>query len=187
MSFWGMFDWLKQQLSYLGIANKDATILFLGLDNAGKTTLLHMLRDNKVDIHEPNRHVTSEELVIGNVKFTTYDLGGHMAARRVWKDYCVKVDGIVFLVDSADPDRFKESRHELTALLSSKDLADVPFLILGNKIDKKGAATDVQLKQLLGIQQTTGKKTNLKKVFVLLKFLCVQWLKNWDLQKDSNG
>jgi len=173
MSFWGMFDWLKQQLSYLGIANKDATILFLGLDNAGKTTLLHMLRDNKVDIHEPTRHVTSEELVIGNVKFTTYDLGGHMAARRVWKDYCVKVDGIVFLVDSADPDRFKESRHELTALLSSKDLADVPFLILGNKIDKKGAATDVQLKQLLGIQQTTGKKNKPEKgVRAIEVFMC---------------
>jgi GTP-binding protein SAR1 len=132
-----------------------------------------MLRDNKVDIHEPTRHVTSEDLVLGNVKFTTYDLGGHAAARRVWKDYCVKVDGIVFLVDAADQDRFKESRQELTALLSSKDLADVPFLILGNKIDKKGAVTDQQLKQWLGIQQTTGKKNKPDKgVRAIEVFMC---------------
>jgi GTP-binding protein SAR1 len=155
---WGWFDWFFKTLNWLGFANKDATILFLGLDNAGKTTLLHMLRDNKVDIHEPTRHVTAEELVMGGVKFSTYDLGGHVAARRVWKDYCVKVDGIVFLVDCADKVRLKESKKELTALLSSKDLADVPFLVLGNKIDKQGALNEQQLRLHLGLQQTTGKK-----------------------------
>ena len=117
-----IFDYLYKALNWIGLANKDATILFLGLDNAGKTTLLHMLRDNKVEVHEPTRHAQSEDLVMGSVKFTTYDLGGHYAARRIWKDYFVKIDGIVFLVDAANPSRFDEAKEELNALLTSEEL-----------------------------------------------------------------
>ena len=61
----------------------------------------------------------------------------YMLYNLYYRDYFVQLDGIVFLVDAADSQRFEESRKELTGLLSSNDLKDVPIVILGNKIDKK--------------------------------------------------
>ena len=72
---------------------------------------------------------------MGNIRFRTFDLGGHEMARKIWRDYFAAVDGVVFMVDSADRDRFYLVKQELDYLLNAEELANVPFVILGNKID----------------------------------------------------
>lgn len=150
-----MFNFIKNIFTtvcgYLGLYNKKANLLFLGLDNAGKTTLLHMLKNDRMVQTAPTIHPHSEELKLGNIRFNTYDLGGHETARKIWKDYFPAVDGIIYLVDSAAPERFQESRNELENVLNTPELANIPICILGNKVDKTSAVKKEELIEALDI------------------------------------
>jgi len=155
MSF--LYDWMRQILNFLGIMDLEAKMLFLGLDNAGKTTLLGTLSQKKVMSCRPTTQPNQQELTLGGLSFRTFDMGGHRNARGLWRDYLIDVDVIVFVVDASDRDRFPEANEVLHELLKLDQLSQVPFLILGNKIDLQTAVSEHELKEALAIHYTSGK------------------------------
>ena len=159
-------SFFKTVMGYLGLYNKKANLLFLGLDNAGKTTLLHMLKNDRMTQTAPTIHPHSEELKMGNIRFNTFDLGGHETARKIWKDYFPAVDGILFLVDSADLKRFQEAKEELDSVLKTPELENIPIAILGNKIDKNGAASEEEIREALDINGLFSKDTRPMELFM---------------------
>lgn len=119
-----------------GLFAKPANILFLGIDNSGKTTLVSKLKNNTNHVYLPTKHMVQEKVEIGNLTATIFDIGGHAAVRIAWKDYFHKVHGIVFIVDLGDEERFHEVREAYETVYSLANGA--PILVLMNKIDMLG-------------------------------------------------
>lgn len=76
----GLWDWLGSLVEYLQQLwqKKQGTLVMLGLDNAGKTTLLQMLIEGRLGQNQPTNHANRQEAAVGNVTFTAIDVGGHL-------------------------------------------------------------------------------------------------------------
>ncbi|XP_052089059.1 GTP-binding protein SAR1-like [Mytilus californianus] len=155
-----LFDWFRSILQYFGFINTKCNLLILGLHDAGKSTLLSRLKDGRLVQHTPTNHPWSEEFTVGKVTFEVYDLGGHILALSFWRRYIPAVKGIVFIVDASDSQSLPEARQELTSILTDEDVSDVPVLVLGNKIDKRGCYGKEQLIKELGIDQHLSNSVN---------------------------
>jgi len=150
--FANLLGWIADTLRDLGfLARKEARIIFVGLDNAGKSTLLRVLKEGRIAALQPTVHPNAEELIFGKLRIKAFDIGGHLTARRLWRDYYANVNGMVFVVDAADRTRFVEAEEELRNLLDDPCLARVPIAVLGNKIDIPVAASEEELRSSLGL------------------------------------
>lgn len=121
------------------IFGREARILFLGIDNAGKTTLLLRLKTDNVHTVGPTLSVREETLQIGNMKVTISDLGGHETARLGWSTYFVQSQGIVFMIDVTDEKRYplvKETYHQLLRTIEKANKTTLPIAVLFNKTDR---------------------------------------------------
>jgi len=112
-----------------------ARILILGLDNAGKTTILRRLSDEDTSSIVPTQGFNVKEVMYGGFRLTLWDVGGQKSARPFWSNYFDDCDAVVYVIDSADSNRIKESGGELQELLSEERLRGVPLLIFANKQD----------------------------------------------------
>lgn len=77
----------------------DAKILLLGLDNAGKTTILKALAKEDIKTISPTKGFNVKVITLENVKFVVWDLGGQMAIRNHWENYYKDIGAIVNLIN----------------------------------------------------------------------------------------
>ncbi|XP_043911404.1 ADP-ribosylation factor 1-like [Protopterus annectens] len=149
--------WSRIHESLVSFYGMKAKILLLGLDAAGKTTILYKLKLNEAVTTIPTIGFNVETVEpMRNVSFTVWDVGGQTKIRSLWKHYFVNTDGLVFVVDSVDPERFKEAQEELLAILEDDDMHSVPFVILANKQDLEGALKPSELVEALGLRKLQG-------------------------------
>jgi len=114
---------------------KEARILMLGLDAAGKTTIVYKLKLGEVLNSIPTIGFNVETVEFKNIKFMVWDIGGQDKLRNLWRHYYPNTQGLIFVVDSSDRMRVETAKQELHKMLAEEDLKDAVVLVFANKQD----------------------------------------------------
>ncbi|KAF5288643.1 hypothetical protein FQA39_LY15338 [Lamprigera yunnana] len=130
---------------------KDLRLLLLGLDNAGKTTLLKILAAEDISHITPTAGFNIKSVVSDGFKLNVWDIGGQKKIRPYWKNYFENTDVLIYVVDSADKPRLEETGLELYELLADEKLDNVPLLVYANKQDLPDSLTASALAEALGL------------------------------------
>eukprot|EP01105_Mastigella_eilhardi_P028319 TRINITY_DN924_c0_g2_i3.p1 TRINITY_DN924_c0_g2~~TRINITY_DN924_c0_g2_i3.p1 ORF type:complete len:185 (-),score=51.50 TRINITY_DN924_c0_g2_i3:218-730(-) len=132
---------LLQYFKNLKKIDREVRLLLLGLDNAGKTTILKRLSNESITNIKPTQGFNVKSLQHDNFKLNVWDIGGQQALRPYWRNYFDDVDALVYVIDSTDDARMLETGEELMSLLKEDKLAKIPVLVFANKQDLANAAT----------------------------------------------
>merc|ERR1719453_2190091 len=100
---------LLTMLQKLNKSSKEARLLVLGLDNAGKTTILKKLADEEAEDIQPTKGFNVKAVVQDGFKLNMFDVGGQQAIRPHWRSYYAAAQMLVFVVDTADAERMDEN------------------------------------------------------------------------------
>jgi len=138
--------------------SKKAELSVVGLQASGKTSFVNVIGSGQwsEDV-VPTVAFNYRKVRKGNVTLKIWDVAGQPKFRSMWERYCNGVDAIVFVVDSADSEKFDTARFELHQLLGQPNLVGVPLLVLGNKNDVDGHATVKELIRALQLDKIQGR------------------------------
>jgi len=131
---------------------KEMRILMVGLDAAGKTTILYKLKLGEIVTTIPTIGFNVETVEYKNISFTVWDVGGQDKIRPLWRHYFQNTQGIIFVVDSNDRERVSEAREELQRMLNEDELRDALLLVFANKQDLPNAMNASEITDKLGLQ-----------------------------------
>ena len=114
---------------------KEMRILMVGLDAAGKTSILYKLKLGEIVTTIPTIGFNVETVEYKNISFTVWDVGGQDKIRPLWRHYYQNTQAIIFVVDSNDRDRITEAREELMKMLNEDEMRNATLLVFANKHD----------------------------------------------------
>ncbi|XP_037528717.2 ADP-ribosylation factor 6 [Rhipicephalus sanguineus] len=127
------------------------SILMLGLDAAGKTTILYKLKLGQSVTTTPTVGFNVETVTYKNVKFNVWDVGGQVKARPLWSHFYQGTQGLIFVVDCADRDRIDEARQVLHKIIKNIEMRNAIILVFANKQDLPNAMKPHEIQEKLGL------------------------------------
>ncbi|CAD7699869.1 unnamed protein product [Ostreobium quekettii] len=134
---------------------KEIRLLMVGLDNAGKTSIVKRLNGEDTSTVSPTLGFSIKSISYGKYRLNIWDVGGQKSLRPYWRNYYEKTDGLVWVVDSADKFRLQDCKEELHNLLREERLAGSALLILANKQDMKGVLGEQDIADFLELRLLT--------------------------------
>ena len=148
----GIFAKLAQ---FLGVRKKEASVVVVGLDNSGKSTILNWMKPEEVKSQEvvPTVGFNLEKFKYRQLNFTAFDMSGQGRYRNLWEHYYNDCNGVIFVIDSSDKLRMAVVKEELRVMMEHSAVRDrrVPILFFANKCDVQDALSSVKCSVMLGL------------------------------------
>jgi len=147
-----------QRLLMNVFGRSEMRILMVGLDAAGKTTILYKLKLGEIVTTIPTIGFNVETVEYKNISFTVWDVGGQDKIRPLWRHYFQNTQGLIFVIDSNDRERVGEAREELMRMLNEDELRDAILLVFANKQDLPNAMNAAEITDKLGLHSLRNRQ-----------------------------
>eukprot|EP00123_Amoebidium_parasiticum_P005710 comp16845_c0_seq1/m.15297 comp16845_c0_seq1/g.15297 ORF comp16845_c0_seq1/g.15297 comp16845_c0_seq1/m.15297 type:complete len:180 (-) comp16845_c0_seq1:286-825(-) len=137
---WGLF-----------FSGAEVKVIIVGLDNAGKTTILYRLLMGEAVVTSPTIGSNVEEVKYKNIHFVMWDIGGQESLRNMWSTYYTDTKVVILVVDSVDRERLSTSKEELYKMLGNESLKGASLLVFANKQDVEGRMSAAEITEYLNL------------------------------------
>ena len=137
---------------------REVRTVMIGIDAAGKTTVLGQLKFGETSTTIPTIGFNVDNVEYKNLKLNCWDVGGQTRLRSLWRHYYQNCDAVIYVVDSSDRNRMKEAAAELHNALSDDNLRDATLLVYANKQDLPNAVPPSELQEIFKLRDLRNRK-----------------------------
>ncbi|XP_954821.1 ADP-ribosylation factor, putative [Theileria annulata] len=141
------------------LKDKEIRILILGLDNAGKTTILKSINNEDITKIEPTVGFNIKSVKYNEYILNFWDVGGQESIRLFWRNYFENTDALIWVIDSVDTSRLNISKREIMKILKNDNMYKSTVLIFANKQDIKGSLTPKEINQMLELDKVINDRS----------------------------
>ncbi|XP_016108560.1 ADP-ribosylation factor-like protein 5B [Sinocyclocheilus grahami] len=142
--------------------DREHKVIIVGLDNAGKTTILYQFLTKEAVQTSPTIGSNVEEIAVKKTRFLVWDIGGQESLRASWNSYYCNTEIVILVVDSTDRERLTVTKEELHHMLAHEDLQNASVLVLANKQDMKNSMSAAEISQSLTLSSLNARSWHIQ-------------------------